>query len=467
MAALAFHSFSKTIDIPAGLRRQPLEAWQTSARLNGLLRRSGIRVLGDLHGRKVVDFAWERNCGFKTLHELDWLARRASRDCGRAETATSAGNGSLPLPGSSGSCRTTADAQQDEVGFAIPESVCQLQFHELPMTTRLANVVCSIGAQTLGDLTGRSSFELLQYKACGWRTLGEIQHLIERAISGEFDDAQIEESAAAAELLTLLEQGMAKLSPRENQFLLARIGGEDLPCLSFAEIGRQSALTRARVQQLVVRALDSLRKIWGPRIPRLLELVKRRCLSTVCPLTPALLEHWISESPRSFRLSTKAQVRLIAALDENIPCWPEKRHRAGRIDDSTRKLDLDLANLAREAGGHIAVAEAYRKLIHERHRRLTIGEYLRILRRVRCTAVEFKDPHIPIVRLRPRSAGLRISVCRFGAKATSHQPQAKFVHERFNGSPQIASSVNVKPSEDAVVRQLPDDPGRPRAAISS
>jgi hypothetical protein len=27
--------------------------------------------------------------------------------------------------------------------------------------------------------------------------------------------------------------------------------------------------------------------------------------------------------------------------------------------------------------------------------------------------------------------------------------------------------VNVKPSEDAVVRQLPDDPGRPRAAISS
>jgi hypothetical protein len=58
-------------------------------------------------------------------------------------------------------------------------------------------------------------------------------------------------------------------------------------------------------------------------------------------------------------------------------------------------------------------------------------------------------------------------VCRFGAKATSHQPQAKFVHERFNGSPQIASSVNVKPSEDAVVRQLPDDPGRPRAAISS
>ena len=445
MAAIAFHPFSKTIDIPADLRGEPLEGCQTSVRLTGVLRRSGVRVLGDLHGRKVVDFAWERNCGFKTLHELDSLARRAESG---ART-----NGNVPLP-------------QNVASFAIPESVCQLQFHELPITTRLANVVRSIGARTLGDLTGRSTFELLQYKACGWRTLGEIQHLIERAISGEFDESHTDDSAAA-ELLTLLEQGLAKLSPRERQFLLARIGGEDLPCLSFAEIGRQSALTRARVQQVVARAVDNLRKTWGPRVPRLLELVNRRCLSVVCPLTPALLEQWIGDCRKRFRLSRKAQVRLIAALDENIPCWPEKDHRAGRIDDSTRKLDVDLANLARESGGHIAVVEAYRKLTHERHRRLTIGEYLRILRRVRCTVVEFKDPHIPIVRLRPRPAGLRISVCRFGAKATNHQPQAKFVHERFNGSPQIASSVNVKPSEDAVVRQLPDDPGRPRAVISS
>ena len=437
MAALAFHSFSKTIDIPAGLRRQPLEAWSgpegvrgISVRLTSVLRRSGVRVLGDLHGRKVVDFAWERNCGAKTLHELDSLARRAESG---APT-----NGNVPL-------------LHNGDGFAIPESVCQLQFHELPITTRLANVVRSIGARTLGDLKGRSTFELLQYKACGWRTLSEIQQLIERAISGEFDEAQIEDSTAAAELLSLLEQGMAKLSPRENQFLLARIGGEDLPCLTFEEIGRRYGLTRARVQQLVARALDTLRKTWGPRIPRLLEMMKRRCLSIVCPLTPALLEQWIGESPRRFRLSTTAQVRLITALDENIPCWPEKHHRAGRIDYSTRKLDLDLANLAREAGGHIAVAEAYRKLTHERRRRLTTGEYLRMLRRVRCTVVEFKDPHIPIVRLRARPA----------------QTQAKFVHERFNGSPQIASSSDVRPSEHAVVRQLPGDAGRPCAVVSS
>src|SRR6185312_5539211 len=77
MPALAIHSFSKAIEIPARLHNQPLDAWQTSARLTTLLSRFGIRVLGDLHGRKVVDFAWEKNCGPKTLYELDLLARRA------------------------------------------------------------------------------------------------------------------------------------------------------------------------------------------------------------------------------------------------------------------------------------------------------------------------------------------------------------------------------------------------------
>jgi hypothetical protein len=309
----ALRGYSKTIDIPARLRNESLEAWQASVRLTGVLRRAGVRVLGDLDGRNVSDFARERNCGLKTLHELDSLARSAQSGADKAPTPESA---SLP---------------QNGAGFAIPESICQLQFHELPITGRLANIVQSIGARTLGDLKGRSPFELLQYKNCGKRTLREIQQLIERAICGEFDEAHIQDSTAATELLTLLEEGMAKLSPRENHFLLARIGGEDLPCLTFAEIGRRRALTRQRVHQVVAKALHTLRKSWGPRVPRLLEMVKRRCLSMGRPLTPAVLEHWIGKSSKSFRLPRKAQVRLIAALDKNIVCRLEKDERAGHI----------------------------------------------------------------------------------------------------------------------------------------
>jgi hypothetical protein len=44
-----------------------------------------------------------------------------------------------------------------------------------------------------------------------------------------------------------------------------------------------------------------------------------------------LLEKWIRESSRDFRLPRKAQVRLIAALDKNIVCSLEKDEGAGRI----------------------------------------------------------------------------------------------------------------------------------------
>jgi len=81
--------------------------------------------------------------------------------------------------------------------------VRQLQLNDLPITTRLANVARSMGAQTLGDLTPKArqgtnpsdtptfEAELLQHKDCGVRTLGEVRRLLERAISGDFDETQL------------------------------------------------------------------------------------------------------------------------------------------------------------------------------------------------------------------------------------------------------------------------------------
>jgi hypothetical protein len=432
MPALALHSFSKAIEIPASIRNQPLDAWQTSARLSTVLERFGIHVLGDLHGRKVVDFAWEKNCGPKTLYELDLLARRA-----RFRNGTASGDGHRGdyIYASHGFTATdsegaTAKIHKEATGFVIPESICHLAFNELPITKRLGNVVRSIGARNLGDLNGRSDFELLQYKACGWRTISEIQQLIERALSGEFDVARIEEATATAELLSLLEQALAKLPLRDRQFVLARIGaqtgtghspGADLPSLTYAEIGRRYGLTRARIHKVLVNTLDSLRRTWGPRVPRLLEVLKWRCLSAICPLTPQLLEKWIGSSAafssrpatgdcfNSFRLSMEAHVHLIAALDKSIPCWPETNHKLPRIYDPVGQFDLTLARIVREAGGQITVAEAYRRFLHPggRHcRRLTVETFLQMLRSVECTVVEIKNPEVPIISLRSSNGGV-------------------------------------------------------------
>jgi hypothetical protein len=432
--ALALHSFSRAIEIPVSLRDQPLDAWKTSARLTAVLDRFGIRLLGDLHGRKVVDFAWEKNCGPKTLYELDLLARRAQSRNGKASCnghrrgcvhASHRPSHSFSVTASE---RATAKMQEDVASFAIPESICHLSFDELPITRRLANVVRCIGAQSLGDLNGRNAFELLQYKACGWGMISELQQVIERAVSGEFDVGQIEETTAAAELLSLLEQALAKLPLRDREFVLARIGaqiasgrspGADLLCLSYAEIGRRYGLTRARVHKVFANSLNTLRKNWGPRVPRLLEVIKWRCLSTICPMTPQLLEKWVdscaASPPRpttrdyfsTFQLSREAHVRLIMALDKSIPCWLGTNHKPRRFDASVGEFDLALARVVRGAGGHISVVEAYRRLSHptERNcRTLTVENFLRMLRSVERTVIEFTDPQSPIIRLRPSNA---------------------------------------------------------------
>jgi hypothetical protein len=389
MTRLIFNSFSEPIEIPADLRGQAIEGMPMSVRLAGVLHRANIRVLGDLHGCKLDDFAWQRNCGYKTLHELHALVRQAHSS---AEQTREPEAGSL--------------VPRNNVSLVVPGSISQLRFAELPITRRLTNFVRLIGLRTLGDLNGRSAFELLRCKNCGWRTVVEIAQLIERAISGEFDEAQIEESARLTELLRLLEEGMAKLSPRDKHLLLARIGGEDVPPSTLEEIGEQHALTRARVHQILGKTLSTLKKTWGPRVPRLLEAVKQRCLSNVCPLTPALLGQSIGESQTTLQLSPKAQVRLIGALDEEVPCWPNQHDGVGGIDGSTRRFDLDLAKLACNANGCIAVADAYRKLTSQRQRynRLKVGKFLGMLRRVRRTLVEFDDPQRPVIRLRRLSA---------------------------------------------------------------
>ena len=310
ITTFASRCFPRTIKIPARLRYRTLEVLpgsrRISTRLSHVLQKLGVRVLGDLHRRRVGDFAFQRNCGLITLQELDSLASAFTYQPSSRNPGTTASRG------------TTAKTRQKGTHYVIPKSARRLRFDELPITKHLANVTHSVGLRTLGNLHGRNPFQLRQWKSCGWRTLAEIQQLIERAISGEFDIARMDESTALVELLTLLDQGIAKLAFRDKQVLLARISGK-----TFAEIGRRYGFTRACAHKVTMKTLGILRKTYGPRIPELLEVVRRRCLSiSDCSgLTPVLLEQRIAASTKSFRLSKKAQIRLIAALDKRIPCW--------------------------------------------------------------------------------------------------------------------------------------------------
>jgi hypothetical protein len=104
----------------------------------------------------------------------------------------------------------------------------------------------------------------------------------------------------------------------------------------------------------------------------------------------------------------QAHVRLIAALDKNIPCWPDTDHKLRSIDDPVDPFDLTLADIVQKAGGQITVAEAYHRLSHPGRRdlrRLTVETFLQMLCGVECIVVDFKDSEAPIIRLRPLNGG--------------------------------------------------------------
>ena len=139
MTALAPNSFPKAIHIPVELRGRPINSMPTSVRLANVLKTANIRVLGDLHGRKLDDFVWKRNCGTKTLKELDILVRKAQASPGDTEAASF--------------------ISENGASFVVPGPVRQLRFTELPTTQRLGHLVEALGIRTLGELQERSASE--------------------------------------------------------------------------------------------------------------------------------------------------------------------------------------------------------------------------------------------------------------------------------------------------------------------
>lgn len=384
VSASAFGLGAGCIEIPVSLRGLPIEQLPVSARLSGVLERSKIRVLGDLHGRSFDELARQRNCGIKTLRELG-AALCLARYSGEAVLAQVAASAAA-------SCT-----------FMIPESVGNLEFADLPSSTRLETMVRKFGMRSLSDLQGRNAIELLRCSNVGVGTIVEIQRLLARASNGEFNGAPVEPSAAPAALLTLVEAGLALLETRDRDLLLDRIGARGTGAATLEQLARDYHLTRERVRQITQETVSKLRKTWGPRIPYLLEVVKARCLSKLCPLSPDLLEHWIKGFEARLQLESATHVRLIGALDREFPCWPAGRATVVVADDS---LDNFIQSLLAGASA-VHFSDAFRAVIAQDNLRgLSFSDFLRRLARMRDVVSLFDQPEDPALRLcRPNDVG--------------------------------------------------------------
>jgi hypothetical protein len=376
---------AETIFIPSSIRGERLSAFRCSVRLANVLDQMDARVLGDLHGRSYAEIAKRRNCGRKTVSELRELVKQAQHSVGQI---------AAPVP--------MSVLKPDR--FSVPDELRGLDISALPVSVRLGHVLQAMDARCLGDLHGKSHRELLAYKNCGRTTVTELHALIARAATGEFAD-DMEEGASVGELLRALEDAITCLPPRDRALVLARLGDGGRRPQTLEELGQPLGVTRERIRQILEKSFARLRKARGPRIPRLLDALDARCGAEPRPLTPALLDVWLRQEGSMPRRSAEFHVRLLAALDDRLPCWPEGRSGVGGFSAETARLGADLGAILRGTGGQLPLDEAFRRLREQRPwKRLESGLFLRLLRPVRSVAVEFAEPERPTVRLRRMTA---------------------------------------------------------------
>ncbi|MEW6211601.1 MAG: DNA-directed RNA polymerase subunit alpha C-terminal domain-containing protein [Acidobacteriota bacterium] len=177
----------------------------------------------------------------------------------------------------------------------IPQSARGWLLSQMPLSTRLAGVLEKKGFRLLGDLHGLSFEEARGFKNCGRRTVAELESFVHRIQSGELDVIQTcAEESIPLHLVRLIDDTVEKLPLRERGILLMRFGGAGNDPMTLEEIGAKYELTRERVRQIADRTIKQLQRAGWLLFDQSLKSFSERCLKDVCPLTPELFRDFKS-----------------------------------------------------------------------------------------------------------------------------------------------------------------------------
>ncbi len=288
--------------------------------------------------------------------------------------------------------------------LSIPEETWDLPFSELPASVRLLHLAEALDIHRLGDFDGHYPDELMQHGNCGRTTIQDLRTLISRAAAGDFNPTEEDQTNPPLQLLRLLESGLEQLEPDLHSLMMARLGSPTRAPLTLEELGYKRGITREGVRQKVEKACGNIRHYWGPRIPLLFEIIRDRCLSSICPLTPELLTAWIGE-PKGLEFPRVTHVRLISLMSDEIPLWSKTFDTRFNESEVNVRLGDAIDELLCRFGPRLTFSDTLERLRQEKaYRRMTAEEFLGRLRRISRMAVDFDDPENPVVRLQRVSA---------------------------------------------------------------
>lgn len=380
---------ARTIFIPEEARGTPLVTFPVSVRLRYILAARGIRLAGQLHGMAFADFLAFRNCGRKTVTELQALVGTIQRG-----PRTSASSGEF----------STAQEPSPPVrarAFFVPASAQAVNPFDLPLSVRLEGTLRRRKIVRLGDLDGVSLREFRRIKNVGKKTTEELVRLIECAARGEF--GSVAEGNAPwnpSEFVRTIDALIGGLTTRDRDILLLRIGGSSDKLLTLDEVGAKFGLTRERIRQIYRNTVACVAKLGSLRLRAYLKHIANACKKAVCPLTPDLLTHWVGGDPGAWQFPLVFYVRLLGELSADISAWPEGQEPGAAPNPKHGLLVSVLEDALRSGIGRLSLRDAYALAkAHTETSSFTPGEFLCALKNTKRLKVQFKGPTVGEVLL--------------------------------------------------------------------
>ena len=347
-----------TIFVPEGERERDLANLPISVRLAHLLEFSNIRRLGDLHGLNLDELAAYRSCGPKTVSEIQTLVES--------------------VHGEIGEC------------YSVPAEAHDISPFDLPTSIPLAHLLQEKGINRLGDLHGRKPADLKSARYYTQKALYELDGLLQRITSGEFDLSTTPFTTAhTAELLRLIHDGISKLSARSRRIIKLRYAGNPNRNMSLTEVGQRLKLSGARAAGLEARALTQIKAAGGPKLKGYLRGLAGVCADLVCPLTPSLLTHWLGKCATQLKWQPEAYIRLLGKLNPDIPAWP-RGLQPSIASDSTKRIIAALEDVFCAVKPCLPLPKAFHLVCAQlRQDKPTVLDFLKVLKQSPLLAVEF------------------------------------------------------------------------------
>lgn len=261
-----------------------------STRMQKILRRCGIRCLGELHDLPFAELRVQGDCGTRSIAELQYYLQLAEA----GEVAPAAYN------------------------FDVPENIRSWNVSELPLTVRLETVLRNLGIVRVGELHGMHFETLWAARGCGRKTLEKLQQVLARAARGEFAPPVQRAGWQPKPLIQILDALVGFLPDRGCQVFCDRLGAESGEMETLESIARRAGMTRQWVSQVALLCVIRIRKSGSLPLKFHLERLKARCNMAHCALSPDVLGRWLKASSAKPRFAVPFYVRLIARLEPGI-----------------------------------------------------------------------------------------------------------------------------------------------------